>query len=83
MVIAPLNSAGESFIDVQPEWSARVMADAAFMTAGVTRGVRCEVNEWELFLKLVAAGVLALACLAAYLLATKLLSGVHSVAQRR
>jgi DNA-binding transcriptional LysR family regulator len=49
--------AGERFVDVQPEWSARVMVDAAFVTAGVTRRVSCEVNEWELFLELVAAGL--------------------------
>jgi DNA-binding transcriptional LysR family regulator len=49
--------AGERFVDVQPEWSARVMVDAAFAAAGVTRRVRCEVNEWELFLDLVAAGL--------------------------
>jgi DNA-binding transcriptional LysR family regulator len=49
--------AGERFVDVQPEWSARVMVDAAFLTAGVARRVSCEVNEWELFLELVGAGL--------------------------
>jgi DNA-binding transcriptional LysR family regulator len=49
--------AGERFVDVQPEWSARTMVDAAFVTAGVTRRVSCEVNEWGLFLDLVTAGL--------------------------
>ncbi len=49
--------AGERFVDVHPQWSARVMVDAAFVAAGVTRRVSCEVNEWELFLELVAAGL--------------------------
>jgi DNA-binding transcriptional LysR family regulator len=48
--------ASERFIDVQPEWSARVMVDAAFAAAGATRRVGCEVNEWELLLDLVVAG---------------------------
>jgi DNA-binding transcriptional LysR family regulator len=49
--------AGERFVDVHSQWSARVMVDAAFVAAGVTRRVSCEVNEWELFLELVAAGL--------------------------
>jgi DNA-binding transcriptional LysR family regulator len=49
--------AGERFVDVHPEWSARLMVDGAFVAAGVTRRVCCEVNEWELFLELVAAGL--------------------------
>lgn len=49
--------ARERFIDVQPEWSARVMVDAAFASAGITRRVSCEVNEWELLIDLVTAGV--------------------------
>ncbi|MGH3724533.1 MAG: LysR family transcriptional regulator [Mycobacterium sp.] len=48
--------AGERFIDVQPEWSARAMVDAAFAAAGATRKVSCEVNEWELLLALVRSG---------------------------
>jgi DNA-binding transcriptional LysR family regulator len=49
--------AGERFVDVHPEWSARVLVDGAFLAAGVTRRVSCEVNEWELFLDLVTAGL--------------------------
>ncbi len=49
--------ADERFIDVGQGWSARAMVDAALTATGITRRVGCEVNEWELFLELVAAGL--------------------------
>jgi DNA-binding transcriptional LysR family regulator len=47
---------GERVIDVQADWSARTMVDAALSAAGVTRAVVFEVNEWELLLNLIEAG---------------------------
>lgn len=49
--------ADERFVDVGQGWSARAMVDAALTAAGITRRVGCEVNEWELFIELVAAGL--------------------------
>lgn len=47
---------GQRFVDVQADWSARTMVDAALSAAGVTRVVAFEVNEWELLLDLVKSG---------------------------
>lgn len=49
--------AGEWFVDVRPDWSARRLNDAAFGLLGIQRRIRCEVNEWLLFTELVAAGL--------------------------
>lgn len=48
---------GEWFVDVQRGWSARALHDAAFTARGITRRVRCEVNEWLLMVELIAAGL--------------------------
>jgi DNA-binding transcriptional LysR family regulator len=49
--------AQEWFVDVRPDWSARRLNDAAFAQHGIQRRIRCEVNEWLLFVELVAAGL--------------------------
>jgi DNA-binding transcriptional LysR family regulator len=49
--------AEEWFVDVRPDWSARRLNDAAFDQLGIRRRIRCEVNEWLLFVELVAAGL--------------------------
>jgi DNA-binding transcriptional LysR family regulator len=49
--------AQEWFVDVRPDWSARRLNDAAFARLGIRRRIRCEVNEWLLFVELVAAGL--------------------------
>jgi DNA-binding transcriptional LysR family regulator len=49
--------AGEWFVDVRPDWSARLLNDAAFAEQGIARRIRCEVNEWLLFVELVTAGL--------------------------
>lgn len=48
---------GERFVETPPQWAIRVMIDAAFRDAGLSRRVICEVNEWTMVLDLVAAGV--------------------------
>jgi DNA-binding transcriptional LysR family regulator len=48
---------GERFVETHPEWGSRVLVDAAFLTAGLTRRIVCEVNEWAMVLDLVAAGL--------------------------
>ena len=47
---------GQRFIDVQADWSARTLVEAALSAAGVTRVLAFEVNEWELLLDLVKSG---------------------------
>jgi DNA-binding transcriptional LysR family regulator len=49
--------ANERFVEVPPEWSARLLSDAAFAGQGIPRRVVCEVGDWEVFLELVSAGV--------------------------
>jgi DNA-binding transcriptional LysR family regulator len=49
--------ADERFVDVRRDWSARLLNDAAFAGMGISRHIRCEVNEWLLFVELVAAGL--------------------------
>jgi DNA-binding transcriptional LysR family regulator len=49
--------AGERFVETHPAWAIRVLIDAAFRDAGLTRRIACEVNEWAMVLDLVAAGV--------------------------
>ena len=49
--------ADEWFVEVQDGWSARLVNDAAFAAQGLQRRIRCEVNEWALFIELVAAGL--------------------------
>jgi DNA-binding transcriptional LysR family regulator len=49
--------ANERFVEVPPEWSARLLSDAAFAGEGIPRRVVCEVGDWEVFLELVSAGV--------------------------
>jgi DNA-binding transcriptional LysR family regulator len=49
--------AREWFVDVRPDWSARRLNDSAFAQLGIRRRIRCEVNEWPLFVELVAAGL--------------------------
>lgn len=49
--------ADERFVDVPPGWTARLLSDAAFASAGVPRRIVCEVGDWELFLELVSAGI--------------------------
>lgn len=48
---------GERFVETQPGWAIRVLIDAAFRDAGLTRRIAYEVNEWAMVLDLVAAGV--------------------------
>jgi DNA-binding transcriptional LysR family regulator len=49
--------AQEWFVDVRPDWSARRLNDAACARLGIRRRIRCEVNEWLLFVELIAAGL--------------------------
>jgi DNA-binding transcriptional LysR family regulator len=48
---------GHRFIDVPPEWTARLLTDAAFAKARRSRRTVAEVNDWDLFVELVASGV--------------------------
>jgi len=48
---------GERFVDVPPGWVGRLLSDAMFAGAGITRRIVAEVGDWELFLALVTAGV--------------------------
>jgi DNA-binding transcriptional LysR family regulator len=48
---------GERFVDVPPGWVGRLLSDAMFAGAGITRRIVAEVGDWELFLELVTAGV--------------------------
>jgi DNA-binding transcriptional LysR family regulator len=48
---------GERFVETHPGWAIRVLIDAAFRDAGLTRRIAYEVNEWAMVLDLVAAGV--------------------------
>jgi DNA-binding transcriptional LysR family regulator len=49
--------ADERSVDVPPGWTARLLSDAAFASAGVPRRIVCEVGDWELFVELVSAGI--------------------------
>ena len=44
-------------METDPEWAVRVLTDEAFRSAGLTRQVVYEVNEWAMALGLVAAGM--------------------------
>jgi len=48
--------AGERFVDVPPGWTARLLADALFAGAGLTRRIVAEVGDWEVLLEMIAAG---------------------------
>jgi DNA-binding transcriptional LysR family regulator len=48
---------GERFVETDPGWAIRMLTDEAFRTAGLTRRVVYEVNEWAMVLELVAAGM--------------------------
>ena len=47
---------GERFVDVPPGWTARLLSDALFAGAGITRRVVAEVGDWEILLEMIAAG---------------------------
>ena len=48
--------AGERFVDVPPGWTARLLSDALFAGAGLTRRIVAEVGDWEVLLEMIAAG---------------------------
>jgi DNA-binding transcriptional LysR family regulator len=48
--------AGERFVDVPPGWTARLLCDALFAGAGLTRRIVAEVGDWEVLLEMIAAG---------------------------
>jgi len=48
--------AGERFVETPPGWTSRVLSDAMFAAAGLTRRIVAEVGDWELVLQLIEAG---------------------------
>jgi DNA-binding transcriptional LysR family regulator len=48
---------GERFVETPPGWLSRIMSDAAFAHAGITRSVVAEADAWEIILELIEAGV--------------------------
>lgn len=48
---------GETFVEFQPDWAARELANRAFAAARVQRKISCEVNDIPTLLDLVANGL--------------------------
>ncbi|MFJ6697045.1 LysR family transcriptional regulator [Streptomyces sp. NPDC091272] len=48
---------GERFVETHNRWTGRLLADAFFAEAGMTRRIVCEVSEWMMVSDLVAAGL--------------------------
>ena len=47
---------GARFVDVPPGWTARLLSDALFAGAGITRRIVAEAGDWEILLEMIAAG---------------------------
>jgi len=47
---------GARFVDVPPGWTARLLTDALFAGAGLTRRIVAEAGDWEILLEMIAAG---------------------------
>ncbi|GHH46386.1 LysR family transcriptional regulator [Streptomyces candidus] len=48
---------GERFVETHSRWTGRLLTDAYFAEAGLTRRIVCEVSEWAMVSDLVAAGL--------------------------